>query len=710
MTHPTPAGPGAVCWCGNAALEPFSPEYSRCPGCETLLSAEMPGPGISHVSDEERGFYGREYWFSYQERDLGHPNILTRARTDLPERCLYWLRTALRYRVPPARVLELGSGHGGFVALLRAAGFDATGLEVSPWVVDFAAQTFGVPMLQGPVEEQRIAPGSLDMIGLMDVLEHLADPAGTIRRCLALLAPDGLLLIQTPCYPEGRGYAEMVAGNDRFLEVLQPKEHLHLLSRSAIREFFRRLGVEHVAFEPALFAEYDMFLVAGRAPLATRTPAEIAQALAASPSGRVIQALVDLGEGLDELKRRYAESERDRAARVEVIEEQGRRLGEVERERDELRLQNQARGDQVDALVQQLRALQELFARLEGTWTCRTMRRLGRWDFVERGVPDASPDASGPGEAERVARLIARRHAADTELFALWEAHGFHVVPVRGDSPIPQVSALPEALWAGPSSLPGVDLNEAGQLRFLEEVCPRYKAEYDTFGSAATGVAHEYHFDQMMFRSVDAEILHCMIRHERPQRIVQVGAGPSTGVAAAAAVRNAAEGHPVELTAIEPSPRQMLRDGMPGLTRLLVEPVQRVDRGLFDALGPGDILFIDSSHVLRIDSDVRLLLLDVVPRIAPGVLVHLHDIFLPLDYPREWVVEQHRFWTEQYLLQAFLTYNRAFEVVWAGSYMHLRHPDRLAAAFKSYDSAAVRPGSFWIRRLPEEGSQPRTRG
>ena len=88
------------------------------------MSAEMPGPEISRV-DEELDFYGREYWFSYREQHLDHPNIVVRARSDLAERCIYRLQTLLRYKQPPARFLELGSGHGGFVAMLRAAGFDA---------------------------------------------------------------------------------------------------------------------------------------------------------------------------------------------------------------------------------------------------------------------------------------------------------------------------------------------------------------------------------------------------------------------------------------------------------------------------------------------------------------------------------------------------------------------------------------------------------
>jgi hypothetical protein len=114
-------------------------------------------------------------------------------------------------------------------------------------------------------------------------------------------------------------------------------------------------------------------------------------------------------------------------------------------------------------------------------------------------------------------------------------------------------------------------------------------------------------------------------------------------------------------------------------------------------LGADDILFIDSSHVLRIGSDVQYLFLEVLPRLAPGVLVHIHDIFMPAEYPREWVLTHGYFWTEQYLLQAFLTFNTSWEVIWAGSFMQLNHRESLACAFPQAVLDAM-PGSFWIRR------------
>jgi SAM-dependent methyltransferase len=416
----------ASCWCGNADLLAFCAGYRRCPACETLVSDDMPGPEISHVVDEERDFYGREYWFSYQEKHLGHPTILARARSDLPERCLYWLQALLKYKRPPARVLELGSGHGGFVAMLRSAGFDATGLEISPWVVEFARGTFEVPMLLGPVEDQRIEPASLDVIALMDVLEHLRDPVGTMRHCLGLLKPDGILLIQTPCYPEGSTYEEMVARSGQSLEILQSGEHLYLFSRRSLRDLFNRLGAGHIVFEPAFFAQYDMFAAVSRLPVTENPEIDAVSGLSGAPAVRMVQALLDLGGKLGDLQGRYERSEEDRARRLEVIEAQGRQLGEVEAERNNLRAEVdalrqhrdvieadraarlevietqerrlseaeaeiEAQRQQIGMLMGQLRTLQRVVRGVQGSRTYHLLRRLGHWRFVDEAMEEAIP-------------------------------------------------------------------------------------------------------------------------------------------------------------------------------------------------------------------------------------------------------------------------------------------------------------------------------
>ncbi|MGH2568234.1 MAG: class I SAM-dependent methyltransferase [Bacteroidota bacterium] len=303
------------------------------------------------VKDDNRDFYGKEYWFSHQSKNLGFPNILERARNDLPERCLHWLRSVLKYKLPPANVLELGCGHGGFVALLRRVGFDAVGLELSPWVVEFARHTFGVPMLLGPVEEQPIEHGSLDVIALMDVLEHLPDPLSTIQRCVSLLQPEGIMMIQTPCYPHGKSYERLLEEKNAFLEMLQEEEHLYLFSENAIRQFFRRLEAQYLAFEPALFAQYDMFLVVSREPLVVNPREAIEGVLAGTPESRIVQALLDCDEHCRELTIRLQESDLDRATRLEQIHELTARLQESESDRV-------ARLEQINTLTKWLKEAQ----------------------------------------------------------------------------------------------------------------------------------------------------------------------------------------------------------------------------------------------------------------------------------------------------------------------------------------------------------------
>ena len=139
------------------------------------------------VSNDEDDFYGRKYWESHQTQDLDQPDIVTRSRSDLTERSLYWLRTILKYKLPSAKILELGSAHGGFVALLNRAGYEAHGLELSPFIVDYAKKTFGVPMYCGPIESHNTAASSLDIICLMYVIEHLPYPESTMKYCMNLL-------------------------------------------------------------------------------------------------------------------------------------------------------------------------------------------------------------------------------------------------------------------------------------------------------------------------------------------------------------------------------------------------------------------------------------------------------------------------------------------------------------------------------------------
>ena len=273
-----------ACWCGHPQLEAYSGEYRVCKACGTLVSRAPQGEGL----------YNKEYWTERQTMHHGLPDIRDRARLDLPERCVHWLRRLLELRAPPARVLEVGCGHGGYVALLGWAGYDALGTELSPWVARFAHDTFGVNVRTGPIENQDFEAESFDVIVLNDVMEHLPDPAKTMGHCARLLAKDGFFVIQTPEYVEHLSYADLQRTKDLFLKHMERnnEEHLYLFSRRSAAEFFSRLGFPYLDFSAPVYS-YDMSFVASRAPLKPVDAADAAAALAAKPVGRLVQALLD---------------------------------------------------------------------------------------------------------------------------------------------------------------------------------------------------------------------------------------------------------------------------------------------------------------------------------------------------------------------------------------------------------------------------------
>jgi hypothetical protein len=278
------------------------------------------------------------------------------------------------------------------------------------------------------------------------------------------------------------------------------------------------------------------------------------------------------------------------------------------------------------------------------------------------------------------------------ELFQNWEKHGFHVTPVHFYQPIPDTQSLPEALWERPSDLVGIDMNDAMQLDLLRNHFPRFREQYQHFPTKPTGEQNRFYLGNHLFDGTDALVAYCMVRHFQPRFIIEVGSGFSSLVLGAAT----AENDSASIISIEPFPREFLRKGFPGLRSSIEKKVQDIDLNFFSQLESGDILFIDSSHTVKIGGDVNYLFLEVLPRLKPGVIVHVHDIFLPFDYRRDWVMDEFRFWTEQYLLQAFMMFNSEFEVLMANSYLNHYHREDLKAAFP--DLPSWQGGSFWIRR------------
>jgi hypothetical protein len=302
--------------------------------------------------------------------------------------------------------------------------------------------------------------------------------------------------------------------------------------------------------------------------------------------------------------------------------------------------------------------------------------------------------------ARAAAALLPEKVLANKRYFHLWENHGYHITPVHFYEPIPDTRTLKDELWEKESALIGIDMKEEKQLALLSEFRDRFKPEYDRFPLEPAGTPYQFYLHNKVFGPVDAEVLYAMIRLFKPHRILEIGSGHSTLLAAQAVRKNAdAENHFCNLHAYEPYPNKLLQAGFPGLSKLFTMQAQDIPCEVFAELKENDILFIDSSHVLKIGSDVQYEYLEVLPRLNKGVIVHIHDIFMPDEYPEKWVRTYRRFWNEQYLVQAFLSFNEHFEIVWAGRYMYLRHPDEIGKAFNSYrECIDGGPTSLWIRK------------
>jgi len=300
----------------------------------------------------------------------------------------------------------------------------------------------------------------------------------------------------------------------------------------------------------------------------------------------------------------------------------------------------------------------------------------------------------GTAELSRFVEAVIPRclNATFPELFRRWERRGFHVTPVNFYQPIPETGSLPETLWNRLSELHGIDMNDALQLELLRNQFPRFRHEYEQIPVEPTGEPGRFHCNNDLFGGADALVAYCMIRHFQPRLIIEVGSGFSSLIAAEAIAKNKNSA----LICIEPFPQDFLRQGFPGLRSLIEKRVEEIDLEFFSQLSCGDILFIDSSHTVKIRGDVNYLFLELLPRLKPGVIVHVHDIFFPFDYPRDWVMDELRFWSEQYLLQAFLSFNSEFEVLIANHYLAHYYLEDFKQTFPH--SPSWSKGSFWMRR------------
>jgi predicted O-methyltransferase YrrM len=260
---------------------------------------------------------------------------------------------------------------------------------------------------------------------------------------------------------------------------------------------------------------------------------------------------------------------------------------------------------------------------------------------------------------------------------------GVHILPVHYHSPVPNIVELEKTkdIWARKSELPGLEMDLIQQVDNLKKICIPFQSEYEE------NKAYQYAVEKAFgpgFGYIEAQALHAVIRHYKPKQVIEVGSGVSTWCMLNALKTNQVEtGNDFSITCIEPYPSNELK----ALSE--IELVEKQGQTVFyeDAfakLGENDLLFIDSSHTVKPGSDVNHLILEILPRLNPGVIVHVHDIYFPYDYQRT-VLQTYFHWMESSLLRAFLIHNDRVRIIFCLSYLHYEDRDALKEVFPEYN-------------------------
>jgi predicted O-methyltransferase YrrM len=246
-------------------------------------------------------------------------------------------------------------------------------------------------------------------------------------------------------------------------------------------------------------------------------------------------------------------------------------------------------------------------------------------------------------------------------------------------------------------NLPGINWNDAVQLSLLEKF--HFQDELAAIPFEKGTQDFSFYYDNPSLRPGDAEYLYSMVRQIMPSRIIEIGSGYSTLLVqkAISDIRILKQDYTIEHICIEPYEMPWLeKTGV----RVIRELVEDLKPDFFKSLGENDILFIDSSHMVRPQGDVLFEFLEILPVLQKGVIIHVHDIYSPRDYPKELLVDDVMFWNEQYILESFLTCNPSFEIIGALNYLKIHYAQAVYAKLpvlgKRTDEV---PGSFWIRKI-----------
>jgi Methyltransferase domain len=276
-------------------------------------------------------------------------------------------------------------------------------------------------------------------------------------------------------------------------------------------------------------------------------------------------------------------------------------------------------------------------------------------------------------------------------------------LPVRVHyySPVPDISDLDRRnVWQRRSDLAGIAWDEERHLSLMQKLATNYGHEC-SWPHDFAGDDTQFFTNNSGFSFGCAAVTHSLIRLNKPKKIIEIGSGLSTKVIAAAVRRNRSESVFGEFIVVDPFADKAI-ENLDGVARVITAPAEQMEIHEFASLSAGDVLFVDSSHTVRIGGDVNFLILDVLPILRQGVLVHFHDVPMPFEYSSAYYHDPgfRVFWTESYLLQAFLIFNEIYEVLLPMNSVMLTRKAEFGDAWKHYrhDIHQESSHSFWIQR------------
>lgn len=283
------------------------------------------------------------------------------------------------------------------------------------------------------------------------------------------------------------------------------------------------------------------------------------------------------------------------------------------------------------------------------------------------------------------------------EAYQLFQRHGFQVVRNHYYSALPDTGSFDERWW---TSIPYQSAFARIQKADTETIFSNILKWSQDLQSLPREAQSGFYWNNDMFPPLDAIVLYGMLREYRPRQLVEIGSGLSTQIALMAASQSQ-----TKITCIEPYPAPSLLALEPTLKALIKLPVQQAPMDVFTSLQAGDFLFIDTTHTVKLGSDVNYLIFNVLPQIKPGVYIHIHDIFLPYEYPKRWYDEISIFWNEQYLVLAYLLENPNIEILLPNYWLSHKYKEMLKERFVDFDIwgltnnlGGASGASLWLRK------------